>query len=134
MTRRNESAGGGRAHPGLVGVRVVCGFEAGAGNESAEGFFSAGPALSSGDIAVAVDDDVDGIDVGLIHGGKIGVFHHNDLAASRMLFEIFLDGLLGLAHVDGEKDQTFISELMADLVDEGGFVGAEAAPSGPELQ
>jgi hypothetical protein len=51
-----------------------------------------------------------------------------------MLFEIFFDGLFGLAHVDGEKDQAFAGELMADLVDEGGFVGAEAAPGGPEFE
>ncbi len=51
-----------------------------------------------------------------------------------MLVEIFLDGFLGFAHVDGEKDQSFASKLMADLVDEGGFVSAEAAPGGPEFQ
>ncbi len=51
-----------------------------------------------------------------------------------MLFEIFFDGLLGFAHVDSEKDQAFVGELMADLVDERGFIGAETAPGGPELE
>ena len=48
-----------------------------------------------------------------------------------MLLEIFLDGFLGLAHVDGQKDQPFIGELVAYLVDEGGLVSTEATPGGP---
>jgi hypothetical protein len=51
-----------------------------------------------------------------------------------VLFEIFLDGLLGFADVDGEKEQAFGGKLMADLVDEGSFLGAEAAPGGPEFE
>src|SRR6266481_351590 len=117
---------------GLVGFGF--GFEAGAGEESAEGFFAAGTALSSNDEAIAIDHDIDGIDVSLVHGGEIGVLHHDQLAVAGMLVEIFLDGFLGFAHVDGEKDQSFASKLMADLVDEGGFVSAEAAPGGPEFQ
>src|ERR1700674_153940 len=126
----------GCAKAGLVGVGVGVGFgfEAGAGDQSAEGFFAAGAALGSGNIAVAVDHDVDGIDVSLVHGGEIGVFHHDELAVAGMLLEIFFDGLFGLAHVDGEKNQSFAGELMADLVDEGGFVSAKAAPSGPEFE
>jgi hypothetical protein len=119
---------------GLVGIGIGVGFEAGAGEESAEGFFAAGTALSSNDEAVAIDHDIDGIDVSLVHGGEIGVFHHDQLAVAGMLVEIFLDGFLGFAHVDGEKDQSFASKLMADLVDEGGFVSAEAAPGGPEFE
>ncbi len=120
----------------LLGIRVVCGggFEAGAGEEFAEGFFPACSALSCGDIAVAVDHDIDGVDSGLIHGGEIGVFHHDDLAFAGMLLEIFLDGLLGLAHVDGKKDQSFIGELVAYLVDEDGLVSTEATPSGPKFE
>src|SRR5258708_37403579 len=51
-----------------------------------------------------------------------------------MLLEIFFDGLFGFADVDGEEDEALAGELMADFVDEGGFVGAEAAPSGPEFE
>ena len=51
-----------------------------------------------------------------------------------MLLEIFLDGFLGLAHVDGQKDQPFIGELVAYLVDEGGLVSTEATPGGPKFE
>jgi hypothetical protein len=51
-----------------------------------------------------------------------------------MLLKIFFNGLFGFAHVDGEKDQSFAGELMANFVDEGGFVSAEAAPGGPEFE
>jgi len=120
----------------LVGVGVVGvgGLDAGAGDESAKGFFAAGAALGSDNEPVAVDDDVNGIGVGLVHSGKIGVFHHDDLAVAGMLLEIFLDGFPGFADVDGEKDEALDGELMADLVDEGGFVGAEATPGGPEFE
>ena len=70
----------------------------------------------------------------MVHGGEIGVFHHDELAVAGVLLEIFFDGLFGFPHVDGQKDQAFAGELMADLVDEGGFVSAEAAPGGPEFE
>ncbi len=119
---------------GLVGVGVVLGIEAGAGDEIAEGVFAAGAALGTDDEAVAIDDNVDGIGGGRIHGGEIGVFHHDDLAVAGMLLEIFFDGFLGFTHVDGKQDEAFAGEFMADFVDEGGFVGAEATPGGPELE
>ena len=122
-----------RALKVLVGIGVGR-FDAGAGDEIAKGIFAAGATLSSGDVAVAVDHYIDGIDVGLVHGGEIGVFHHDELAVAGMLLEIFLDGLFGFADVDGEEDEAFAGELVADFVDEGGFVGAEAAPGGPELE
>jgi len=117
-----------------VGVVRVGRFDAGASDESAKSIFAAGAALGSDNEAVTVDDHVNGISVGLIHGGEIGVFHHDDLAVARMLLEIFFDGFPGFADVDGEEDEAFAGELMADLVDEGGFVGAEAAPGGPEFE
>jgi len=115
-------------------VGVVGRFDPGSGDEAAEGFFAARPALGCGNVAVAVDYHIDWIDVGLIHGGEIGLFHHDDFAVAGMLLEVFFDGLLGFADIDGEKDQTLVGKLVADLVDEGGFVGAEAAPGGPELE
>jgi hypothetical protein len=76
----------------LVGFGVVrvWGFDAGASDESAEGIFAAGAALRANDEAIAVDDHVNGIGVCLVHGGDIGVFHHDDFAVARMLLEIFL--------------------------------------------
>ena len=120
----------------LIGVGVVSvgRFDAGASDESAEGIFAAGAALGSDNEAVAVDDHVNGIGIGLIHGGEIGVFHHDDFAVTGMLLEIFFDGFPGFADVDSEEDEAFAGELMADLVDEGGFVGAKAAPGGPEFE
>jgi hypothetical protein len=129
-----ESWGWGSGKTELIGVVGVGGFDAGAGDEAAESFFAAGAALGADDKAVAIDDHVDGINVGLIHGGEIGVFHHDELAVAGMLFEIFFDGFLGFADVDGEEDEAFVGELVADFVDEGSFVGAEAAPGGPEFE
>lgn len=51
-----------------------------------------------------------------------------------MLLKILLDGFPGFADVNGEKNQPFIGEFMADFVDEAGFVGAEGAPGGPEFE
>src|SRR5205807_6564110 len=51
-----------------------------------------------------------------------------------MLLKILLDGLFGFADVNGEKDEALGREFFADFVNEGGFVGAEAAPGGPELE
>ena len=117
-----------------VGVVRVGRFDAGASDESAKSIFAAGAALGSDNEAVTVDDHVNGISVGLIHGGEIGVFHHDDLAVARMLLEIFFDGFPGFADVDSEEDEALVREFVADFVDEGGFVGAEAAPGGPEFE
>jgi len=118
----------------LLRIGIVFGFEARAGDEPAEGFFATGAALGADDVAIAIDDHVDGINGGLIHGGEIGVFHEDNFAVAGMLVEIFLDGFLGFADIDGEKDEAFGGELAADLVHEGSFIGAETAPSGPKLE
>ncbi len=118
----------------LLGIGVVGGFEAGAGNEPAESFFATGAALGADDEAVAVNHNINGVDGGGVHGGEIGVIHEDNLAVARMLLEIFFDGFLGFADIDGEKDEAFWRELLADFVDEGSFVGAVAAPGGPELE
>src|SRR5260370_1413625 len=107
----------------LVGVGVVRigGFDAGAGDESSEGFFAAGAALGSDNEAVAINNHVNGISVGLVHGGEIGVFHHDDLAVAGMLLKIFFYSLFGFADVDGEEDEALVREFVADFVDEGGY-------------
>ena len=51
-----------------------------------------------------------------------------------MLLEVFPYLFLGFADVDGEKDQSFGRKLLADLIDKGGLIGAEAAPGGPEFE
>src|SRR6266576_6791603 len=122
-----------RERQSLVGV-VVGRFDAGAGNEAAKGFLAGSAALGSSNVAVAIDHHIDGVDVGLVHGGKIGVFHHDDLAVAGMLLEVFFYDLFGFSDVDGEMDQTLTGKLVADLVDEDGFVGTETAPGSPELE
>jgi hypothetical protein len=118
----------------LVGVGVVFGFEAGAGDEPAEGFLATGAALGADDKAVAVNHNVNGVDSGGVHGGEIGVVHEDDFAVARMLLEILFDGFLGFADINGEKDEALGGELLADSVDESSFVGAVAAPSGPKFE
>lgn len=118
----------------LVGVGVVFGFDAGAGDEPAKRFFAASAALRSHNEAGAVNHHINRIGIGLIHGRKIGVFHHHDFAVAGMLVEVFLDGFPGFADVNREKDEAFGRKLFADFVDEGRFVGAEAAPGGPEFE
>lgn len=71
---------------------------------------------------------------GLTHGREIGVFHQRDFAVAGMMLEVLFDRLLRFANVDGEKNEPFWSEFLADLVDEGSFFGAVTAPGGPELE
>jgi len=117
-----------------VGIGVLGDIEAAAGQEAAEGFFAAGAALGAGDVAVAIDDDINGIGSGGVHGGEIGVFHVDDFAGAGVLVDVFLDGLFGFADVDGEEKESFGGEIMTYFIDEGGFVGAETAPGGPEFE
>src|SRR5271168_964195 len=93
-------AGWGR---GLFVVGVFRFAEAGAAEEAAEAGFAAGAALVGGDVAVAVNDRIDGIDVGLVHGGEVGVFHHDDFGGTGMLVEVFFDGFLRFSDVYGEN-------------------------------
>ena len=51
-----------------------------------------------------------------------------------MLLEIFFDGFLGFADVNGQKEQAVAGKIMTDLVHEVRFVGALTAPGGPEFQ
>jgi len=118
----------------LLGIGVVGGFEAGTGDEPAEGFFATGAALGADDEAVAVNHNVNGVNGGGVHGGKIGVIHEDDFAVARMLLEIFFDGFLGFTDIDRKKDEAFGGELLADFIEESSFVGTVAAPSGPELE
>src|SRR5262249_10742562 len=100
----------------------------------AKRFFASGASLLIGDVTVFVDDDVDGIDGGLVHGGKIGVFHEDDPARTRVLLEIFLNDLLGFADVDRQNNQAFVAVLFVEFVYVIGFGDAEFAPGRPEFE
>src|ERR1700676_2970235 len=118
----------------LVAVRVGFDLQAGGGPEGAEDFLASGAALCGGDVAIAVDSDINGVDGGGIHGGQVGVVGEDDFDAARMPFEIFLYGFLGLADVDSEHEEVFAGKFVIDFVNEGRFDGAEGAPGGPELE
>ena len=57
----------------LLAILILTGLDSSLGEESAQRAFAAGAALRSGDVAVAVDDHVNRVHGGLIHGGEIGV-------------------------------------------------------------
>src|SRR5438874_1285316 len=52
-------------------------------------------------MSVWVEDDVDGVDGGVVHGGEIGVVSENDFDGARVLLEIFFDELFGFGDIDG---------------------------------
>jgi hypothetical protein len=118
----------------LVAVRVGFDLQAGGGQEVTEDFLASGAALCGGDVAIAVDSDINGVDGGSIHGGQVGVVGEDDFDVARMLLEIFLYGFLGLADVDSEHEEVFAGKFVIDFVNEGRFDGAEGAPGGPELE
>ena len=121
----------------LFGVVVGVGWlnvEAAASKKAAKGVFASGSALGASNISIAINHNINGIDVGLIHGGKIGVVHEDDFRSARILFEIFLDGLFGLTDIDGKNNEAFGGKIVVDLVHEGGFISAIFAPGGPELE
>ena len=122
----------------LAGLFVVgiCGntTNAGAREETAQAASTAGTALRASDVAVAIDKHIDGIDRGLIHGGEVSVFHQDNGNGAWMLVEVFPDSLFGFADMYGKNNQGFAGKFLGDLVDEAGFLGAIAAPGGPELE
>ena len=118
----------------LVAVRVGFDLQPGGGQEVAEDFLTSGAALCGGNVAIAVDSDINGVDGGGIHGGQVGVVGEDDFDVARMPFEIFLYGFLGLADVDSEHQEVFAAKFLIDFVNEGRFDGAEGAPGGPEFE
>jgi hypothetical protein len=67
---------------------------------------------------MAVNDHINGIGIGLIHGREIGVFGEHDAASAGMLLQIFLDRLLGFGNVNGQNDQSPVGEFLVDGLDE----------------
>src|SRR6266568_2559136 len=106
----------------------------GARKQSAQGAFTAGSALLAGDIAGAIDHNINGINIGLIHGGEIGVLREDNATRARMLLEIFLDCLLGFGNVNRQHNQSFVGEFFVDGLDQRLFDVTVLAPGGPKLQ
>ena len=117
----------------VVGIRCLD-VEAATGEKAAKRVFASGSALRAGNISIAINHDINGIDVGLIHGGEIGVVHEDDFRSTRILFEIFFDGLFRLTDINGKNNEAFGGKVVVDLVHEGSFISAIFAPSGPELE
>src|SRR5208337_5623457 len=86
---------------------LYTGLETGAGQRPAKAPLSTRSSLRIDDLAIAIDDDVDGIAVRGVHGGKIRVPSHHDVTLARMLFQILLHDLLGFAYIHREHDQAF---------------------------
>ncbi len=99
---------------GLILCGFLFSFDSGACQQTAEGAFAAGATLLAGNVSVAIDHNVNGIRVGLIHGGEIRVLSEDDSAGAGMLLEIFLDCLLGFSNVNGEHDQALVTEFFVD--------------------
>jgi hypothetical protein len=116
------------------GFCVVIATDAGAGEEPAEGHVAGGAPLFPGDVAFSVDQDINRVGIGLVHGGEVGVFHQNDGDGAGMLLEVFFHQLFGFADVDGKGDETFVAVFLGNLIDEMRFVGAVGAPGGPEFE
>ena len=90
--------------------------------------------MLAGDVSSAINDYVNGIRIGLIHGREIGVFGENDAAGPGMLFEIFLDRLFGFGNIDGENDQSLVGKLLVDGLDQRLLQVTVLAPGGPEFE
>src|SRR5208283_1282076 len=106
----------------------------GAHQEAPQRRFASGSALRSGNVAVAVNQHVDGIHRCLVHGCEISVFHQDDRNRARVGLQISLDRLLRFANVNRQHDQPFVGELLRDLIHIRRFMVTIAAPGGPELQ
>src|SRR5260370_18862538 len=61
----------------------------GAGQQSAQCSFTTGSTLLAGDVAVAIDLNINGINIGLIHCGEIGVLREDNATGAGMVVEIF---------------------------------------------
>ncbi len=113
---------------------MLFGLEAGAVEHAAKAMLSGGAALFSGDVALAVHDNVDRVDLRVVHSGEVGVFGENDGNFARMFHQILLHSLIRFEDVYGEDDQIFASVFPGDVVDELGFLFAVLAPRGPEFE
>jgi hypothetical protein len=82
----------------------------------AQGIFAAGSTLNASDVAVTVDDDIDGVRLGFVHGGQVCVFDEDNGTGARAFLQILLHRLLRLADAYGQHHQALVGELVRDLV------------------
>ena len=66
---------------------------------------SGSAALFAGDVPVFIYNDIDGIDLRVVHGGEIGVLCEDDGHRARVLEQIVLDRLVWFEDVDGKNDR-----------------------------
>src|SRR5579864_1244467 len=118
----------------VVIVLVVVIIQAAAGQQVAKGSFPGGAALLSSHIAVAINDDIDRIYLGLKHGSEVGVISEDNAGSSRVLLQIFFYRLFGFTYVNRQNDKSFVGVCVINTVDESGFLKAITAPGSPELQ
>jgi hypothetical protein len=90
--------------------------------------------LLASDVAIAVDHDINRIDLRVVHRGQIRVFCEHDWNRAWMVGKILLHSLIRFQHVDGQDDQIFALEFLRDVVYELCFFLAILAPGGPELE
>jgi len=105
-----------------------------AGERPAKASLSARSALCVDHLAIAIDDDVDGITVGGVHRGQIGVAGHHDVTLPGMILQILLHYLLGLAHVNRDHNQTLAGKFWGEVVHQRFLTLAVGIPRGPELK
>src|SRR5882724_6189536 len=124
-----------RKEEGLFIVFVVIFVvQTAAGKKVAQGAFAGGAALLSSHIAIAVNYDVDRVNLGLKHGGQIGVVGKNDAGRPRMLLQILLHCFFGFTDVNLQNDESFVGISVVNPVHESGLLETVAAPGGPEFQ
>jgi len=113
---------------------LLFGLEAGAAEHAAKATLYGSAALFTGDIAVTVDDYVNGIHLRVVHGGEVRVFGEDDGNFARVFHQILLHSLIRFEDVYGEDDQIFAFVFPGDVIDELGFLFAVLAPCGPEFE
>ena len=113
---------------------MLFGFKAGAAEHAAQATLSGGAALFAGDIALAINDYVDGIDLRVVHGGEVRVFGEHDGDCARVVDEILFHPLIWFEDVDGEHDQILALVFLGNVIDQLGFLFAVLAPCGPEFE
>lgn len=74
-------------------------------------------ALFPGDVAFAIDDNVNRIHLRVIHRGEVSVLGKDDRNRARMVGEIFFHSLIRLKDVHRKHEQTFFLKFRGNVVD-----------------
>ena len=80
---------------------MLVGFQTGVAQHAADAAVAGGTALFAGDVAVFIYDDIDGIDLGVVHGGEVGVFRKDNGHRARVLRQVGLHRLVWFEDVYG---------------------------------